>query len=175
MASEFLLSSAIQRFYFTQFVSGTRSVADGVLNATTTVTSATATFTSSDVGAAISGGSIPGGATIASVTNGTTVVISAAATGSASGVSLTITRTNALAMALFQTAVNTDFASYFTTVPTLVSASTIGGTASSALFIANPNLVLTVPQGSYLGYNLGNWQVMPASSMSGSVFTPAAV
>lgn len=67
-----------------------RSVSDGVLNATTTVTSATAAFVAGDVGKNISGGSIPSGAFIVSRTNGTTVVISAAATGSASGVSLTI-------------------------------------------------------------------------------------
>jgi len=67
-------------------------VTDGVTNSTTTVTSATAAFTANDVGAPISGGSIPAGATIASFTNSTTVVISAAATASASGVSLTIGR-----------------------------------------------------------------------------------
>ena len=67
-----------------------RTVSDGVLNATTTVTSATAAFVAGDVGKNISGGSIPSGAFIVSRTNGTTVVISAAATGSASGVTLTI-------------------------------------------------------------------------------------
>ena len=67
-----------------------RSVADGVLNATTTVTSATAVFTSGDVGRCIQGGTIPASTTIASVTNATTVVLSAAATGSASGVTLNI-------------------------------------------------------------------------------------
>src|SRR5690349_3933121 len=39
-----------------------RSVTDGVTNSTTTVTSATAAFTSADVGKQISGGSIPTGA-----------------------------------------------------------------------------------------------------------------
>jgi Phage capsid family len=68
-----------------------RFVADGVLNSTTTVTSATAAFTSADVGSSISGIGIPALATIASVTNATTVVISAAATATASGVTLTIT------------------------------------------------------------------------------------
>ena len=67
-----------------------RSVTDGVLNSTTTVTSATAAFTSADVGSAITGTGIPAGATIASVTNATTVVISAAATATATGVTLTI-------------------------------------------------------------------------------------
>ena len=65
-------------------------VTDGVTNATTTVTSATASFGAQDVGATISGGTIPAGTTISSVTNSTTVVISAAATGSATGVTLTI-------------------------------------------------------------------------------------
>jgi hypothetical protein len=67
-----------------------RTVTDGVTNATTTVTSATAAFTAKDVGVPISGGSIPANAYISSVTNATTVVISAAATSSASGVALTI-------------------------------------------------------------------------------------
>jgi hypothetical protein len=67
-----------------------RTVADGVLNSSTTVTSATAAFTSADVGSGIIGVGIPSGATIASVTNATTVVISAAATATGSGVTLTI-------------------------------------------------------------------------------------
>jgi HK97 family phage major capsid protein len=67
-----------------------RTVADGVTNGTTTVTSATAAFTAADRGVAISGGTIPANATIVTVTNGTTVVISAAAGGSGSGVGLTV-------------------------------------------------------------------------------------
>jgi len=67
-----------------------RSVADGVLNSTTTVTSATAAFTALDVGQGIAGAGIPAGAYIVTVTNGTTVVISAAATATGSGVTLTI-------------------------------------------------------------------------------------
>ena len=70
---------------------GSRVVADGVTNATTTITSATAAFTSTDVGSFITGTGIPAGATIASVTNSTTAVLSAAATTTATGVSLTIT------------------------------------------------------------------------------------
>ncbi len=68
-----------------------RFVADGVLNSTTTITSATAAFTSADVGSSISGAGIPAGATMASVTNATTAVISAAATATGGGVTLTIT------------------------------------------------------------------------------------
>jgi hypothetical protein len=69
-----------------------RTVADGVTNGTTTVTSATANFGPGDVGAAISGSTIPGGDTIASVTNSTTaVLVTAAAAGNP--VSLTITNT----------------------------------------------------------------------------------
>jgi hypothetical protein len=62
-----------------------RSVADGVTNGTTTVTSATAAFTAADVGRPVSGTDIPANTTIASVTNGTTVVLSQAATGTHSG------------------------------------------------------------------------------------------
>lgn len=68
----------------------TRSVSDGVLNGTTTVTSATAAFVTGDVGASIVGPGIPLGATITVRVSGTQVTISAAATLSATGVSLTI-------------------------------------------------------------------------------------
>lgn len=68
----------------------TRSVSDAVLNGTTTLTSATATFVTGDVGATIAGVGIPAGATIASRTNGTTVILSAAATITASGVTIAI-------------------------------------------------------------------------------------
>jgi HK97 family phage major capsid protein len=68
-----------------------RFVVDGVLNSTTTVTSATAAFVAGDVGSSISGAGIPAGATIASVTNATAVVISVAATATGGGVTLTIT------------------------------------------------------------------------------------
>lgn len=68
----------------------TRSVSDGVLNGTTTVTSATAVFVTGDVGATIAGVGIPAGATIVTRTSGTSVVISAAATISATGVTIAI-------------------------------------------------------------------------------------
>jgi HK97 family phage major capsid protein len=55
------------------------------------VTSATAAFTTADVGSTVSGTGIPTGTTIASRTNATTVVLSAAATATATGVTLTIT------------------------------------------------------------------------------------
>jgi hypothetical protein len=66
-----------------------RSVTDAVLNSTTTVTSATASFVASDAGRPVTGTGIPAGATIASVTNGTTIVLSAAATATATAVALT--------------------------------------------------------------------------------------
>lgn len=68
-----------------------RKVTDGVLNSSTTVTSATAAFTSADVGSFVTGTGIPAAATIASVTNATTIILSAAATATASGVTLTFT------------------------------------------------------------------------------------
>lgn len=64
-------------------------VADGATTAaSTTVTSATANFTAADVGKTITGGSIPAGTTIVSVTNATTIVLSAAPTTTATGVTL---------------------------------------------------------------------------------------
>ncbi|MDP9073253.1 MAG: DUF4434 domain-containing protein [Actinomycetota bacterium] len=68
-----------------------RTVTDGVTNGTTNVTSATAAFVyPTDVGKTISGGSIPPGATITSITSATAVTITSAATASATGVTLTI-------------------------------------------------------------------------------------
>ena len=69
---------------------GQRVVTDGVTNATTTVTSATAAFAAGDLGRPISGGTIPAGAVIVAFSSATSVTISAAATGSASGVTLTL-------------------------------------------------------------------------------------
>ena len=68
-----------------------RSVTDGVENSTTTITSATANFTSADVGASISGSGIPANDTIKTVSNSTTVLLATAATASATGVTLQIT------------------------------------------------------------------------------------
>jgi hypothetical protein len=72
--------------YLALFTVAPRQVTDAVLNSTTTITSATASFIAGDVGTAISGYGIPAGTTIASVTNGTTVVLSASATQTATGV-----------------------------------------------------------------------------------------
>jgi hypothetical protein len=66
-----------------------RSVTDGVLNSTTTVTSATAAFTAADTGKVVFGDGVPGGAT-ATYVNATTVTLSSAATVTASGVTLQI-------------------------------------------------------------------------------------
>ena len=66
--------------------------ADGVTNATTLLTSATAAFTSADVGKTITGAAadfVPG-TFIASVTNGTNVVLSRAALSSGASKSFTI-------------------------------------------------------------------------------------
>lgn len=60
-------------------------------NASPTLTSATAAFTSADIGLAIAGTGIPAETTIIGVTNATTVTLSANATATASGVTITIT------------------------------------------------------------------------------------
>lgn len=86
---------------------GTRSVTDGVLNTTTTVTSASAAFTQADKGKLIAGTGITAGTTIASVTNATTIVLSAAATATATGVTLAIGAT--LATASYGTKASTPF------------------------------------------------------------------
>jgi hypothetical protein len=68
----------------------TRSVADGVTNSTTLVTSVTAAFTQADVGSLISGTGITAGTTIAVVVSATNITLSATATATGSGVALTI-------------------------------------------------------------------------------------
>jgi hypothetical protein len=60
-------------------------VTDAVTNGTTTVTSATAAFTSADIGRVVHGRNIIQATTIASVTNATTAVLTNAASGSATG------------------------------------------------------------------------------------------
>lgn len=72
-----------------------RTVTDGVTTSgSATVTSATAAFTSADVGRCIIGSGIPTNAIIVSVNSGTEVTINANATATASGLSLTITDTD---------------------------------------------------------------------------------
>ena len=61
---------------------GGSTFADAVTNTTTTLTSATAGFTPSDAGLAISGTNIPANTTILSVQSPTSITLSAAATGS---------------------------------------------------------------------------------------------
>lgn len=68
---------------------GTRFT-DGVLNSTTTLTSATAVFTRADIGLVITGTGIPVDTTIVDVTNDTTIVLSTAATATSGGVTITI-------------------------------------------------------------------------------------
>jgi len=68
---------------------GTHTVSDGVTTSgANTLSSATAAFTSADVGRVVSGTGIPVGTTIASVTSGTAVVLSANATATGTGVSV---------------------------------------------------------------------------------------
>lgn len=71
----------------------TFTVADGVtVNASAAITSATASWQSSDIGKTISGTGIPGATTILSVQSPTNATMSANATASASGVTFTIGR-----------------------------------------------------------------------------------
>lgn len=69
-----------------------RQVTDGVLNGTTTISSASAAFTTRDIGSTVTDddGEIPAGAYIVSVTDATHAVLSVAATASESGATLVI-------------------------------------------------------------------------------------
>lgn len=167
-ATQFLpLTITAQALSYVRYA--TRSVSDGVLNSSTTVTSATAAFTSADVGASISGTGIPVNATISSVTNGTTVVISSAATATSSGVTLTIVQTATLAVGPLATALNSAFGATAGNIQCVVDQTS--GKTTNALVIVNDNVVFSVPLGSWVGYNqtfplyLG-WLQFTASQMS---------
>lgn len=70
-----------------------RTPTDGVTtNGSAVVTSATALFNGSDIGAGISGTGIPASTTILSVQSATSATMSANATATASGVSITVSR-----------------------------------------------------------------------------------
>lgn len=84
-------NSGGQVFYVNQ--GALRTPTDGVTtNTSTTVTSATAFFNQSDIGATITGTGIQGSTTIVSVTNGTTAVLSLPATAGGTAISFAITR-----------------------------------------------------------------------------------
>lgn len=70
---------------------GGQTYVDGTTTGTTNWSSATAGFTSADVGKTITGTNIPAGTTIASVTNGTTIVLSQNVTGTTGSGSLSFT------------------------------------------------------------------------------------
>jgi len=67
-----------------------RQVSDGVENGTTTLTSATASFVSGDLGRKVEGANVPAGTKIASVTNGTTIMLSHATTARATSATITL-------------------------------------------------------------------------------------
>ena len=74
----------------TTSAANTRTITDGEINTDTSLVSATAAFTSADVGRQVAGTGITAGTTIASVTDATTVVLSAATTATATGVTVLI-------------------------------------------------------------------------------------
>lgn len=96
----------------TDLVMPSRTVADGVTAIGTTVTSATAAFAVSDIGAKISGGTIPAGATITARASATSVTISAPATAAATAVTLTITQSQAWTTGQYVEAENGDQANW---------------------------------------------------------------
>jgi hypothetical protein len=74
---------------------GGQTYTDGTTASNTTVTSASAAFTTADIGKTITGAGIPAGTTITAVGSATSVTISQAATATATGVTITIVRTTA--------------------------------------------------------------------------------
>lgn len=141
-----------------------RTVTDGVTSSSTALMSATAVFTSLDVGASVSGTGIPGATTISSVTNGTTVVLSASTTATATGVTVTITRTTANAVSGLSTALTSAFAATAGTIQ--VSAD--GQVTGNALVVANDTSVTSVAPSNWLGFNNGLWTQYTPAQMNGS-------
>lgn len=160
MATQFLPISEVARVQtFVRYA--TRVVSDGVLNSTTTVTSATAAFTAADVGATITGTGIPANTTIASVTNSTTVVLSAAATATANNVTLTITQTTSNAVSTLATALNSAFGATAGNIQCFTDTTT--GQTTNAVVVVQDNTVFSVPVGNWVGWNGGIWtQYSPA-------------
>lgn len=115
----------------------TRSVTDGVTtSASATVTSATAAFSASDVGAPISGTGIAAATTISAVNSATSITLSANATATGSSVALTIgqpyaTATYPSGATLFSSAANPQLANVVLggtmTVPTTTALGSISG------------------------------------------------
>jgi hypothetical protein len=139
---------------------GVRTVSDGVLNSTTSISSATALFTAADVGATVVGTGIPTSDTIASQT-GTAAVLAAAATATASGVALTITQTPALAAALLATQLNAAWGSLVGNVQCWVD--TTSGQTTQCVIDANNQAVFSMPLGNYVTVvNSQLQQVTPA-------------
>lgn len=105
-----------------------RTVADGVTNTDTALTSATAVFTPDDVGKPVSGTGIPAATTISAYVSATAVTLSAATTATATGVTITIGV--ALASAAYTASMKP-----FTFIGGSVTASsvTVGGAAPSAV------------------------------------------
>lgn len=133
-------------------VNATRSVTDGVLNSTTTLTSATAAFVAADVGAKVTGTGIPAGTYIASVTNGTTVIMSQAATATASGVTVAITAYNYLRSDFVcDTGPGITFRSAF-----VEFGGSFGAGLTAAVETTVKNVTLTVDRGSIVDRTLGD-------------------
>lgn len=84
-------NTPLLRDFFALYKGSTFAISDGVLNSTTTLTSATANFNLSAIGTSVAGANIPAATTISGVTNSTTATMSNAATGSGSGVRVTFT------------------------------------------------------------------------------------
>jgi regulator of RNase E activity RraA len=89
------------------------------------------------------------------------VVLSQAATATATGVTLTITRTTALAAPIYGTALTSAYAATAGTIQTFVDTQVTG----NVLVVSNDVEVETVPPTYWLGFNRGVW----------SMFSPAAL
>jgi hypothetical protein len=162
-----------------------RTVTDAVTNGTTTITSATASFTAGDAGklAILTGGAdgdaVAGNyfsSTIASVTNSTTAVLAAAPTWSESFVNLVIGADNSVALAAFMTHISGGQGQIpagvyaYATPQTLPGGTTLTGTGYDTEQLA-PNyspqlgsvLVFGGPAGTVTAFTMGGSGYVAAS------------
>ena len=156
-----------------------RVVGDAVFNNSTTLTSATATFTPGDVGSVILGTNIPAGTTITAVASTISATMSAAATGappaavsitaaSAAAGNITFTATNAYASGqrvilsgltggfgvlngTTQTIIATSLSVSQFLITNAATGTTTTGTASPAYIINSDVYGLTMDQGLHFG------------------------
>ena len=140
-----------------------RQVTDvAITSGSTTLTSATASFSAADIGAAVNGANIPVGATIQSVTNATTAVMSAKANLTRTNVQVAISRTRSIVYAV----TNQEIRRTESGVPTIIASSTDRLIPETLDCDSNPNCQQDLAQAN-TEYTLSNVTFLPNFNFNG--------